>query len=100
MNYLFLAHDGMPVNKGDTVKLKDETLTTIKELTDNLVEHSGGFCPVDNVMELVHHKEHQWGPVEYSRMTGNPHRKCQVPGCKEVTLDLDGDEWRTPDRPL
>jgi hypothetical protein len=34
------------------------------------------------------HHVHQWGPVEESRMTGNPHRKCL--GCGEVTLDLEG----------
>lgn len=33
--------------------------------------------------------EHQWGPVERAHMTGNPHRKCQVPGCKQITLDLE-----------
>jgi hypothetical protein len=32
---------------------------------------------------------HKWGPVETARMTGNPHRKCQVPGCNDVSLDLD-----------
>lgn len=26
-------------------------------------------------------------------MTGNPHRKCTAPGCREITLDLsDGEE--------
>lgn len=32
--------------------------------------------------------EHVWGDVERSPMAGNPHRKCQVSGCKEITLDL------------
>ncbi len=32
--------------------------------------------------------EHVYGPVELSRFTGNPHRKCTVPGCKFITLDL------------
>lgn len=36
--------------------------------------------------------EHQWGPVEIARFTGNPHRKCQVSGCKYVSLDLDEDD--------
>ena len=36
--------------------------------------------------------DHEWGPVELSRMTGNPHRKCQVPGCNEVSLDLDDED--------
>jgi hypothetical protein len=35
--------------------------------------------------------EHIWGEVEESRMTGTPHRKCQVEGCKVVSLDLDDD---------
>ena len=34
--------------------------------------------------------EHEWGPVEYGRMTGNPHRKCKW--CQAVTLDLDDDD--------
>jgi len=31
---------------------------------------------------------HRWGPIERARFTGNPHRKCTVPGCREITLDL------------
>jgi hypothetical protein len=30
--------------------------------------------------------------VELARLTGNPHRKCKVPGCKFVSLDLDDDD--------
>lgn len=36
--------------------------------------------------------EHVWGPVEYARLTGNPHRKCQVDGCRFVSLDLDAED--------
>lgn len=36
--------------------------------------------------------KHVWGPVERARMTGNPHRKCQVDGCREITLDLSDEE--------
>jgi hypothetical protein len=36
--------------------------------------------------------EHVWGPVEEARFTGNPHRSCQVPGCREITLDLSDDD--------
>jgi hypothetical protein len=36
--------------------------------------------------------KHIWGPVETARMTGNPHRKCTVEDCREVTLDLSDDE--------
>lgn len=32
---------------------------------------------------------HVWGPVEQSRFTGNPHRRC---ACGVVTLDLDDDD--------
>lgn len=32
--------------------------------------------------------EHVWGLVELSRFTGNPHRKCQVSGCKCINMDL------------
>jgi len=35
--------------------------------------------------------DHEWGPVEYARFTGNPHRKCQHPGCNEIT-DLDEED--------
>ena len=36
--------------------------------------------------------EHDWGPVERSRFAGTLHRKCQVAGCKHVTLDLTDEE--------
>ena len=26
--------------------------------------------------------EHDFGPMEIAPMTGNPHRKCQVEGCR------------------
>lgn len=47
--------------------------------------------------------QHEWGPVESARFTGNPHRKCLT--CGEITLDLDdddgtdygGDDWQEVD---
>ncbi len=33
---------------------------------------------------------HKFGPFERSRFAGTLHRKCQVPGCRDVSLD--GDE--------
>lgn len=36
--------------------------------------------------------EHVWGEVELAHFTGNPHRKCQVGDCNQVTLDLHDDE--------
>jgi len=36
--------------------------------------------------------EHRFGPFETSRFAGTLHRKCQEPGCKEITLDGDDDE--------
>jgi hypothetical protein len=36
--------------------------------------------------------EHEWGPMEHARFTGNPHRKCQIEGCRFVSLDFDDDE--------
>jgi hypothetical protein len=36
--------------------------------------------------------EHEWGPVEHGWFTGEPHRKCQVEGCRMVSLDLDDEE--------
>ena len=35
---------------------------------------------------------HEWGEVEHSRFTFNPHRKCKVYGCNQITLDLDDPE--------
>lgn len=40
---------------------------------------------------------HVWGNVEYARMTGNPHRKCLVPGCGVISLDLDDDDLEDDD---
>ena len=31
---------------------------------------------------------HEWGEIEYAHFTGNPHRKCQIEGCRFVSLDL------------
>lgn len=45
-----------------------------------------------NILEMQYEHEHQWGEVENAFITGNPHRKCQVPGCKSITLDLIDDE--------
>ena len=36
--------------------------------------------------------ECEWGPVESARFTGNAHRKCVVPDCRRVSLDLDDAE--------
>lgn len=36
--------------------------------------------------------EHEWGPVQRSLLSGNPHRKCQVPYCRFITLDLADDD--------
>lgn len=33
--------------------------------------------------------EHDWGPIEHARFTGEPHRKCQVEGCRWISLDFD-----------
>lgn len=46
----------------------------------------------DEEEETLENHSHQWGPVEESRFTGNPHRKCQFPGCKAITDDLEGDD--------
>lgn len=35
---------------------------------------------------------HAWGDVDIAPMTGNPHRKCTVEGCRFVSLDLSDDE--------
>lgn len=44
----------------------------------------------DNKNEVDH--DHVYGPVELSRYTGNPHRKCQVDGCSFISLDLEDGE--------
>ena len=36
--------------------------------------------------------DHAYGPVTAARLTGNPHRRCTVAGCRWVTLDLDDDD--------
>ncbi len=36
--------------------------------------------------------EHIYGPVERAWITGNPHRKCLVDGCRFVSLDLSDDD--------
>lgn len=36
--------------------------------------------------------EHEWGPIERAHFTDEPHRKCQVEGCRMVSLDLDDEE--------
>ena len=43
--------------------------------------------------EIKVYHEHQWGPVEESRITGTPHRKCLVTGCKQITLDLIDEDY-------
>lgn len=41
--------------------------------------------------------EHKWGPVEYARFTGNPHRRCTVEGCRFVSLDIDESDGEQDD---
>jgi hypothetical protein len=36
--------------------------------------------------------EHQWGPIEHSRLAGTVHRKCQVVGCKVINAYDDDPE--------
>jgi hypothetical protein len=35
----------------------------------------------------------EFGSMEIARFTGNPHRKCQVDGCRIVSLDFDDDDF-------
>ncbi len=62
----------------------------------------GDFC-FEQVTEgdledwLDENHEHVYGPVEHARITGNPHRKCQHPGCRQVSLDLDDDDCEEDD---
>lgn len=46
--------------------------------------------PYDDYDDGDDYHEHEWGPVEHARFTGNPHRKCT--GCDEITLDLNDEE--------
>ena len=71
----------------------------------------GGDCFIDcahnqNGISLVTRREgvtmngkpedffvgHVWGPFENARFTGEPHRKCRVPGCRAITLDGDDEQ--------
>jgi hypothetical protein len=36
--------------------------------------------------------ECEYGDLELARFTGNPHRKCTVTGCRNVTIDFDDDD--------
>lgn len=37
--------------------------------------------------------EHQYSPeIEHAWMTGTPHRRCMVEGCRYISLDLSDDE--------
>ena len=68
---------------GDLYETQDEATVAMWELYDSR--------PVDFRCEgppRIEH-EHEWGPVEHSLFTGNPHRKCQHPGCREITMDLE-----------
>lgn len=49
-----------------------------------------------------HEHEHDWGPIEYSRFSGNPHRACQIEGCRFITLDLDdeNESWDEDEQPV
>jgi hypothetical protein len=43
----------------------------------------------DDEQEAEEEHTHVWGPVEVSRFSGNPHRRC---ACGAVSLDLDEEE--------
>jgi hypothetical protein len=44
------------------------------------------------VNDLFPDHDHDFGPMEIAPFTGNPHRKCQLEGCRFVSLDFDDDE--------
>lgn len=44
---------GMSLRHGDTVKLTDETITKIIGQTGDIVQHTGGFCTSDKIVERV-----------------------------------------------
>lgn len=43
--------------------------------------------------------EHQWGVIQYGRMTGTPSRPCTVDECRFVSLDLSDDDDDDDDGP-
>lgn len=47
-----VARSGEVVKVGDVVKLMDETLTTVKGQTGDLMEHTGGFCTSSEVLKV------------------------------------------------
>lgn len=63
----------------------------LKELSASAIK-AGGQLEDSTIRVVSCEHEHQWGEVELARFTGNPHRKCQVPGCKELTMDWGDDE--------
>jgi hypothetical protein len=40
----------------------------------------------------VEEHEHEWGEMELSRWGGEPHRKCQVPFCKFISIDFEEED--------
>jgi hypothetical protein len=84
----------------------DEALEFVKEHMERSqfwptifwISDHGNFWPIDTDGNEIHvteeddDHEHEWGPVESARFTGNPHRKCQHPGCTEITLDCEDEE--------
>lgn len=70
----------------------------LHKLSKQLNEAIGTTLPVASqaarrpVSEDSEEHEHQWGPTTMSRLAGTPHRKCQVPGCRAVSLDGEEDE--------
>jgi len=41
--------------------------------------------------------DHVWGEPQVSRLAGTPHRACQVPFCRVITLDLTDDDYDNDD---
>lgn len=78
------GNDGHPVDLTNVAIHRD----TIEDLVYVLADGKR-IAPHDYNHDEMH--DHQWGPVELARFTGNPHRKCQVAGCKAITLDLSDD---------
>lgn len=92
------ARDNNRLCVGDQVELDDQTITTIKGATKDMIEHTGGFCYPNNVVRLVRRAESRpaylivnAGPLTKVRPTPNYHMPVQVTQKTEV---IDGVKHR------
>jgi hypothetical protein len=52
---------------------------------------------LDWTEDMLNNHEHQWGPLEQSRIAATVHRKCQIAGCKMILAADEFDEMEAED---